>query len=96
MSQMTSQSGGNGSQCGCPSPAPSAPSSDAQKAPILSADIDTGLSAIQANADLLGHDLADVSIGLGGIGDALGLLDNGLGLVDTGTGLIDSLLCDTV
>jgi hypothetical protein len=91
MSRMTSQSGSNSSHCGCPSPAPSAPSGDAQKAPILSADVDTDMSAIQANADLPG--LADVSIGLGVVGDALGLVDTGLGLVDTG--LIDSLLCDT-
>jgi hypothetical protein len=96
MSQMTSQSSGNSSQCGSPSPGPSAPCGDAQKAPILAADIDTDLSAIQANADLLGHDLADVSIGLGVVGDVLGLADTGLGLVDAGTGLVDSLLCDTV
>lgn len=91
MTQMTSSAPQQPAQdtCSCPS---DGSSSTAQNAPILSVDVDADLSGIQANADLLGHDLADILIDLGVVGDVLGLvdsmLDTGLGLVDTGTGLI--------
>ena len=65
--------------------------------PLLAADIDADLSGVQANADVLGHDLADIKIGLGIIDDVLGLVDDGvgtgLGLVDLGLGVVDDVLC---
>ena len=52
--------------CSCPTSTPSGDSSgDAQHAALLSADIDAGLSGIHATTDVLGHDFADASIGLG-------------------------------
>jgi hypothetical protein len=77
--------------CSCPtSPAPgSDPTIAAHDAPLLSANIDAGLSGILAGADVLGQDLADVSIGLG-------LVDTVLDLADSKVGLVDSLLCDIV
>lgn len=85
---QTTTSAQNG--CSCPTSTPSADSSgDAQHAALLSADIDAGLSGILASADVLGQDLADVSIGLG-------LVDTVLDLADSKMDLVDSLLCDIV
>jgi hypothetical protein len=79
--------------CSCPSDSGSESGSNAEHAPLLSADIDADLSGVQANADVLGHDLADIKIGLG----VLGLVDDGvgtgLGLVDLGLGVVDDVLC---
>ena len=67
--------------CSCPTSSPSSePGTDAPHAALISADIDAGASGVQANIDALGHDLADVSIGLGALD--LGALDKVLGLVD--------------
>jgi hypothetical protein len=85
------------SSCSCPGSTGSNSSTNAEHAPILSADINADLSGVQANADLLGHDLADIKIGLGIIDDVLGLVDDGvgtgLGLVDMGLGVVDDVLC---
>jgi hypothetical protein len=84
--------------CGCPASTGSGTSTN--DAPLLAADINADLSGVQANADLLGHDLADVKIGLGIIDDVLGLVDDGvgtgLGLVDVGLGVVDDVLCGIV
>jgi hypothetical protein len=84
------------SSCSCPG-GTSDSGSDMQHAPLLSADIDADLSGVQANADVLGHDLADIKIGLGIIDDVLSLVDDGvgtgLGLVDLGLGVVDDVLC---
>ena len=65
-------------------------------AALVSADIDAGTAGVSAGVDLLGTDLADVSVGLGALDSVLGLVDSGIGtgtgLLDTGTGLLDSLL----
>ena len=67
--------------CSCPtSPPSSEPGTDAPHAALIAADIDAGASGIQAKIDALGHDLADVSIGLGALD--LGALDKALGLAD--------------
>jgi hypothetical protein len=93
MTQTTSPAPQQQDACSCPS---DGSGSVVQEAPILAADVDADLSGIQANADLLGHDLADVSINLGAVGGVLGLvdsvLDTGLGLVDAGTDVVDDLV----
>lgn len=53
------------------------------QATVASVDIDAGLSGVNANIDGLGHDLADVSIGLGALNPVLGLVD-GLAGGDSG------------
>ena len=65
-------------------------------APLISAAVNADLSGVQANADVLGHDVADVSIGLGAVDSVLALVDSNLGLVDSGSDLADGLLCDIV
>jgi hypothetical protein len=62
---------------------------DAQHAALISADVDAGSSGLQVTVDILGHNLADVSIGLG-------LVDSVLDLADSRLGLVDSLMCDIV
>jgi len=85
------------SSCSCPGGSTSDSGTDTQHPPLLAADIDADLSGVQANADVLGHDLADIKIGLGIIDDVLGLVDDGvgtgLGLVDLGLGVVDDVLC---
>ena len=85
------------SSCSCPGGSTSDSGADTQHQPLLAANIDADLSGVQANADVLGHDLADIKIGLGIIDDVLGLVDDGvgtgLGLVDLGLGVVDDVLC---
>ena len=47
----------------------------APQAALASFDVDAGLSGVQASADVLGKDVADVSIGLGALDSVLGLVD---------------------
>jgi hypothetical protein len=68
----------------------------AQSAPLLAAAVSADLSGVHANADVLGHDTVDASIGLGALDPVLGLVDSKLGLVDSGSDLADGLLCDIV
>lgn len=70
--------------------------SSAPNAPLISAAVNVDLSGVQANADVLGHDPAAVSSGLGAVDSVLALADSNLGLVDSGSGLVDGLLCDVV
>jgi hypothetical protein len=69
---------------------------DELPATLISAEIEAGTSGVSVGTDLLGSDLADVSVGLGAVDSVLGLVDSGLGsglgLLDTGSGLLDSLL----
>jgi hypothetical protein len=92
------------SSCGCPDSTTSDSGSNGEHAPALSAEINADLSGVQANADVLGHDVADISINLGliddalglvdsGVGTGLGLVDVGLGVVDVGLGVVDDVLC---
>lgn len=62
--------------CACPPPVSDGDSSGGTQQPaLISADIGAGSSAIKADVDALGHDLADVSIGLDAIKPALALVD---------------------
>lgn len=72
-----SSAGGDGTSGG------GAGGGDTGHAPIVSAGADVGESGLQIQTDALGHDLADVSVGLSALGSPLGspvgLLDGLLG-----------------
>src|SRR5262245_4746547 len=69
----SSDTGGNNTSTVAPAPDP-----------IISADIGADTSGLRVNVDALGHDAADVSIGLNALSAPLALVD-GLGCADSGS-----------